>query len=66
MTEERPESPADAISIRRYAARWGLSRTTVYKYLEAGLVVIAWRHGRTVRVQNQPPLTEPSRQNSAS
>lgn len=47
----------DWVSIKEYAAIYGVHRNTVAKWLEAGLV-IAWKTRRTVRVKRQPPFEQ--------
>jgi excisionase family DNA binding protein len=42
------------ISVRRYCEIYGLSRATVYKYLDSGLLE-SWQVGRVLRVKNEPP-----------
>jgi len=44
------------ISISRYALVYGVSRTTVYKWMRAG-VVETFQAERVVRVKNQKPRT---------
>jgi hypothetical protein len=43
------------VSITRYADIYGVSRPTVYKWLDAGLLIV-YRVDGVVRVMNQPPL----------
>ena len=53
---DRPKGPA-WVSITAYAALQAVSRKTVYKWLEAGLL-ITYRVGRLIRVRNQPPIEQ--------
>lgn len=45
------------MSISAYARAYGVDRSTVYKWLDAGLLV-TYRVGRLIRVKHQPPLPE--------
>lgn len=42
------------ISVSRYATKYGISRHTLYKWMDAG-VVHFYRVERVVRVRDQPP-----------
>jgi excisionase family DNA binding protein len=42
------------VSISGYARIYGVDRSTVYKWLEAG-ILDAYRVGRCIRLKNQPP-----------
>lgn len=55
QTDREPPLPPAWISVRHYCQRYELSRATVYKYLEDGLLA-KWQVGRVLRVRNLPPL----------
>lgn len=46
---------ADWVSIKEYAAIYGVHRNTVSKWIDHGLVV-TYRTIRTVRIKRQPPF----------
>lgn len=48
------------LSITDYAQTYGVERKTVYKWLEAGLL-ITYRVGRLIRVKHQPPTVQKSK-----
>ena len=44
------------VSVTRYATIYGVSRTTVYKWLDAGLLE-SYRVSATLRIRNMPPIS---------
>jgi excisionase family DNA binding protein len=48
------DPPADWLSITDFAARYGVHRATVYKWLSANLLHI-YRVGGLTRIRNLPP-----------
>jgi excisionase family DNA binding protein len=46
------------LSISAYARAYGIDRGTVYKWLEAR-VVISYRVGRLIRIKDEPPQQKP-------
>lgn len=46
------------LSISAYARYYGVSRHTVWKWLQGGLLEL-YRVGRCVRVRHQPPTVAP-------
>lgn len=43
------------LSIKGYAAHYGVHPNTVAKWIDAGLLVF-WKAQRTVRIKRQPPF----------
>lgn len=43
------------VSISAYARIYGIDRSTVYKWLDSGLLT-TYRVGKCIRVKHQPPL----------
>lgn len=50
----------DWLSISAYARAYGVDRGTVYKFLEANLL-IHYRVARLIRIRDQPPRETPFR-----
>jgi hypothetical protein len=48
------DPPADWVSVSDYAARYGIDRSTVYKWLGEELLEI-YRVGSLLRIKNLPP-----------
>lgn len=51
-------SQAEWLSIKAYAALYGVHRNTVTKWAQAGLLIV-WRTQQTVRIKNTPPTETP-------
>jgi excisionase family DNA binding protein len=49
-----PRVPGGWVSITQYAHTYGISRSTVYKWLDAHLL-ITYRKGRVLRIKDAPP-----------
>jgi len=55
MAESIPDTPPEVwVTITRYAVLYGVTRPTVYKWLECGLLEY-YQAGAVVRVKNQLP-----------
>lgn len=58
---DRPSvSIKDWLSISAYARAYGIDRGTVYKFLEANLLIY-YRVERLIRIKDQPPQHKPFR-----
>jgi excisionase family DNA binding protein len=51
----------DWLSITMYAATYGVSRPTVWKWLGSGLLTY-YRVGRVIRIKDHPPLSTSDQQ----
>lgn len=56
---------SDWLTISQYADAYAVSRPTVYKWLEAGLLTFFQVH-RTIRVRNIPPVNPRQSRQAAS
>lgn len=57
---KRPSSTATYVSISHYADLYGVTRQTVYKWLNEPGLLDWYRVARVVRIKNRPPVSRRS------